>query len=69
LEALSKGEVDFAASDMPLTNEEMASFLVKVQHIPSVIGGVVLTYRLDGFPRQLHLTAEALAEQKLFGPR
>jgi phosphate transport system substrate-binding protein len=48
LEALSKGEVDFAASDMPLTNEEMASFPVKVQHIPSVIGGGVLTYRLDG---------------------
>jgi phosphate transport system substrate-binding protein len=45
---LSKGEVDFAASDMPLTNEEMASFPVKVQHIPSVIGGGVLTYRLGG---------------------
>lgn len=61
LDALSKGEVDFAASDIPLTNGEMAAYQVKIQHIPSVIGGVVLTYRLDGFPRELRLTPEALA--------
>jgi phosphate ABC transporter phosphate-binding protein len=61
LDALSKGDVDFAASDIPLTDAEMASYPVKIQHIPSVVGGVVLIYRLDGFPRELRLTPEALA--------
>ena len=40
---LQSGTVDFGASDMPLTNEQLSQFKVKVLHFPTVLGAVVPT--------------------------
>jgi len=60
-EALHKGEVDFAASDAPLSDEELANFSGKIRHIPTTVGGVVLVYHLEGQVRDLRFTPEILA--------
>src|ERR1700743_3790374 len=44
----SQGIVDFGASDMPMSDQDMASAKVKLFHIPTVLGGVVLTYNIPG---------------------
>lgn len=46
---LTEGTVDFGASDMPMTNEQMAKITkFKVLHFPTVLGGVVPTYNVSG---------------------
>jgi phosphate ABC transporter phosphate-binding protein len=57
IEQLKDGKVDFAASDMPLTNPEP----MRVIQIPTVVGGVVPIYNLPGLGRELDLTPEVLA--------
>ena len=52
---------DFAASDAPLTDAQLAALFIRIHYIPSVVGGVVLIYRIDGFARDLRLTPETLA--------
>jgi phosphate transport system substrate-binding protein len=59
--ALKNGEVDFAASDAPLSEQQLAEFKQKVFHIPTVVGGVVPIYNLEGVIRDLHFTPETLA--------
>jgi phosphate transport system substrate-binding protein len=61
IEALRKGEVDFAASDAPLSDQQLAAFPRKVRHIPTVVGGVVPIYHLEGQIRDLRFTPEILA--------
>jgi phosphate transport system substrate-binding protein len=60
-EALRKGEVDFAASDAPLAEEQLAAFPTRVRHIPTTVGGVVPVYHLEGSVRDLRFTPEILA--------
>lgn len=55
------GTVDFAASDAPLDDEQMASAGSRIIHIPTVIGAIVLTYNLPGENVELNLTPEAIA--------
>jgi phosphate transport system substrate-binding protein len=61
IEALRRGEVDFAASDAPLSDQQIAAFPQRVRHIPTVIGGVVPIYHLEGEVRDLRFTPEMLA--------
>jgi phosphate transport system substrate-binding protein len=61
IEALRRGEVDFAATDAPLSDQQIAAFPQRVRHIPTVIGGVVPIYHLDGEVRELRFTPEMLA--------
>ncbi len=53
---LTDGTVDFGASDMPMTNEQMAKLKVPVQHFPTVLGGVVPTYNVPGVTGELNFT-------------
>jgi phosphate transport system substrate-binding protein len=46
IQQLIEGSVDFAASDAPMTNAEMAQ-APDVQHLPAVASAVVVTYNLD----------------------
>jgi phosphate transport system substrate-binding protein len=55
------GTVDFGASDMPLTDEQLSQFKVKVLHFPTVLGAVVPTYNIEGLTQELNFTPEALA--------
>jgi phosphate transport system substrate-binding protein len=57
----SEGTVDFGASDMPMTDEQIGKSKNKPLHFPSVLGGLVPTYNIPGVTPDLKFTAEALA--------
>lgn len=58
---LQAGTVDFGASDMPMTDEQLAQAKVKVLHFPTVLGAAVVTYNLPGVSAELKFTQKALA--------
>jgi phosphate transport system substrate-binding protein len=58
---LQSGTVDFGASDMPLTDEQLGQFKVKPLHFPTVLGAVVPTYNIEGVAQELSFTPDALA--------
>jgi phosphate transport system substrate-binding protein len=58
---LQAGTVDFGASDMPVADEQLAQFKVKVLHFPTVLGAVVPTYNIAGVTGELNFTQKALA--------
>jgi len=61
---LLEGAVDFGASDMPLTDEQMAEASTRLKttilHFPMVLGAAVPAYNLPGLPDNLKFTPEAL---------
>ncbi|HEV8039643.1 MAG TPA: phosphate ABC transporter substrate-binding protein PstS [Bryobacteraceae bacterium] len=62
IQQLTQGTVDFGASDMPMTNEQLAKVTkYKVLHFPTVMGGLVPTYNLPGMTDILNFTPETLA--------
>ena len=59
---VSRGAVDFGATDVPMTDTELASTGRRLRHIPTVIGAVAVTYRLPGVSRPLRLTGPLIAD-------
>ncbi|MGO4883052.1 MAG: phosphate ABC transporter substrate-binding protein PstS [Bryobacteraceae bacterium] len=57
----TEGTVDFGASDMPMTDGQIAAMKVHPLHFPSVLGGLVPTYNIPGVTQELKFTPEALA--------
>ena len=57
---VSAGLVDFAASDEPLTDYQVASSRIKVLQIPAVLGAVVPVFHLAGV-NKLQFSPKALA--------
>jgi phosphate transport system substrate-binding protein len=60
LAQLKSGSVDFAASDMLVSDDELAKFKVKPLHFPTLIGAIVPVYNLPGVS-DLRLNGDALA--------
>ena len=60
IEQLKHGLVDFGASDVALTDQQLAEMPALVQ-IPESAGPVCITYNLPGLTKPLRLTADALA--------
>jgi phosphate transport system substrate-binding protein len=59
---LTSGTVDFGASDMPMTDDQISKITnFKVLHFPTVLGGVVLVYNVDGVSAELKFSPETLA--------
>lgn len=56
------GTVDFGASDDPMKDEEVKQLSGGMLHIPTAIGGIVITYNIPGVTKTLNLTAEVVAE-------
>lgn len=56
------GTVDFGASEVPMTDEEMARSPSAVVHIPTVLGAVGVTYNLPELTRPLRLSGDVLAD-------
>lgn len=54
--------VDFAGSDAPMKNAELEKSPVRIQHIPTVMGAVVLAYNLPTYRGELKLTADLLVK-------
>jgi len=59
---LSEGKVDFAASDMPLSDARLSRLTTRVQQFPTVLGAVVPIYNLPGIVRPLKFEPQVLAE-------
>ena len=61
----TEGTVVFGASDMPMTNEQIADVEkqrhFKPLHFPTVLGGVVPTYNVNGIHTDLKFSGETLA--------
>jgi phosphate transport system substrate-binding protein len=56
---------DFACSDAPLTDEQLAAAKKaggEILHVPLVMGGVVPAYNLQGVDRPIRFTGKALAD-------
>jgi phosphate transport system substrate-binding protein len=53
------GQVDFAASDVPLTEEEAAQVSGGVRQLPMAAGAIVVVYNLEAVP-ELKLSRDAL---------
>lgn len=60
IQELAAGRIDFAASDMPLT-DDISPEQMHVRHFPTVVGAVVPIYNLAGLDQDLRLTPEILA--------
>ncbi len=59
---LQEGKVDFAASDVPVNDEQLASMPANFHQFATVLGGVVSAYNLAGVGRDLRFTPEVLAQ-------
>ena len=57
----TEGTVDFGASDMPMTDEQISRTKYKPLHFPTVLGGLVPTYNISGVTQDLKFTPETLA--------
>ncbi len=64
IKGVTEGTVDFGASDMPMTDEQLKAFKDKngygVLLFPTVLGAAVPTYNLPGITQELKFTPEAL---------
>jgi phosphate transport system substrate-binding protein len=62
---VTEGTVDFGASDMPMTDDQLkaaeAALKTKVLNIPTVLGAVVPAYNIKGVTGEVKFTPEALA--------
>lgn len=54
--------VDFGASDVPMTDEELKKVPAKLVQIPTTLGAVVVTYNAPGVTAPLRLAPEVLAD-------
>jgi phosphate transport system substrate-binding protein len=61
ISAMTQGTVDFAASDAPLTDKQLADMKVKLFHFPTVLGAVALTYNLPGVTAEIKFSPETIA--------
>jgi phosphate transport system substrate-binding protein len=62
---LTEGTVDFGASDMPMTDEQLtqaeSKLQTKVLNIPTVLGAVVPVYNIQGVTGEVKFTPDMLA--------
>jgi phosphate transport system substrate-binding protein len=61
MDALSRNEVDFAASDYPLTGTRLAASGRPIRQIPSVVGALVPAYHLEGIVEDVRFSPETLS--------
>lgn len=62
IKQIQAGTVDFGASDGPMSDEQLAQTPGKVLHIPTVLGGDVPTYNVNGVTGELKFTPDVLAD-------
>jgi len=59
---VSDGIVDFGASDGPMSDQQIESAKVKVEHIPTVLGAVVPVYNIPGVSKDLNFSGDVIAD-------
>jgi phosphate transport system substrate-binding protein len=58
---VTAGTLDFGASDMPMTDQQLQESKAKILNIPTVLGAVVPAYNVPGVSGEVKFTPEALA--------
>jgi phosphate transport system substrate-binding protein len=58
---ITERTVDFGASDGPMNNTQLANAPAYLMHFPTVLGGVVPIYNIEGVSTQLNFTQKAIA--------
>lgn len=58
---ITAGTVDFGASDMPMTDKQLADYKGKILNLPTVLGAVVPAYNIPGVSGEVKFTPDALA--------
>jgi len=61
VKSITERTVDFGASDMPMTDKELADAKRKIYHFPTVLGAVVPTYNIPGVTQELKFSGPVLA--------
>ncbi len=61
IQNITQNTVDFGATDAPMTDSEMAK-APGIQHIPTSLGPVVVTYNISGISQPLKLDGDTLAK-------
>jgi len=61
IQQVTKGTVDFGASDMPMKDEQLAASPVKLVHIPTVLGADVPAFNVQGI-NDLKFSGDVLAD-------
>jgi phosphate transport system substrate-binding protein len=56
------GTVDFGATDVPMSDAEIAEARTPIVHIPTVLGAVAITYNLPERSRPLKLAGDVVAD-------
>ena len=59
---LLDGAVDFGATDIPMTDGELAQAGSPILHIPTTVGAVALTYNLPTLKRPLLLASDVIVD-------
>src|SRR6202008_708759 len=59
---ISKGVGDFAAGEVPISDEQLKAASAPLAHIPTVLVAIVPIYHLPGVKGGLHFSGSALAE-------
>ncbi len=59
---VTDGTVDFGASDVTMTDEQINGAKVKVMAIPTVLGAVVPVYNVPGVNKELNFSGDVIAD-------
>jgi phosphate transport system substrate-binding protein len=59
---VTSGTVDFGASDVTMTDEQLAKAKVKVIALPTVLGAVVPVYNVPGLNKELNFSGDVIAD-------
>jgi phosphate transport system substrate-binding protein len=59
---VTDGTVDFGASDVTMTDQQIAAAKVKVMAIPTVLGAVVPVYNIPGVNKELNFSGDVIAD-------
>jgi phosphate transport system substrate-binding protein len=59
---VTEGTVDFGASDVTMTDEQLAGAKVKVMALPTVLGAVVPVYNVPGVNKDLNFSGDVIAD-------
>ncbi len=62
VQQFTAGTVDFGASDAPMSDDELKAAGAGAQHIPMVLGSVVVTYQIDGVNQAIKLDGDIVAK-------
>src|SRR5271154_4208722 len=62
IQQVTSGTVDFGASDVTMTDDQIAKAKVKVMAIPTVLGAVVPVYNVPGVSKDLNFSGDVIAD-------